>query len=90
MILFDFYLIRYKVIIYLPCINTQQLTTSPLYITHVILYSYHQTPRLYQRLADRCEGDRNSDMICLLQPSQTMHYYNQSVLAIVPDLNIFV
>ena len=37
-----------------------------------------------------CEGDRNSNIIHLLQPSQKIHYFNQSVLAIVPDLNIFI
>ena len=80
----------YKVFIYLPCINTQQQTTATFYITHVISSSDHQTPRLYQGSANPCEGYRNSNIISLLQPSQTIHYCNQSVLAIVPDLNIFI
>ena len=45
---------------------------------------------MYQGSADRCEGDHKSDRICLLQPSQAIHHCNQSVLAIVPDLNIFI
>ena len=45
---------------------------------------------LYQGSADCCEGYRNSDIICLLQPSQAIRYCNQSVLAIVPYLNIFI
>ena len=80
----------YKAFIYLPCINTQQLTTAPLDITPVISYINHQTTVLYQNSADRCEGYRNSVIICLLKPSQIIHYCNQSVLAIVPDLSIFV
>ena len=39
---------------------------------------------------NRCEGDRNLDLICLFQSYLTIHYCNQSVLVIVPDLNIFV
>ena len=80
----------YKVFIYLPFINTQRQTTAPFDITHVISSSDHRAPRLYQGLSDRCEGYRNSNIIPLLQPSQTIHYCNQSVLEIVPDLNIFV
>ena len=90
MILFDFYSTRYKVLLCLHCINTQQLTTSPLYITHDISSSYHQKKGVYQGSANRCEGDRNSDLIFLIQEYQEIHYCNQSVLAIVPDLNIFV
>ena len=59
-------------------------------ITHVLSSSDLQTPRLYQGSADLCEGDRNYDIIRLFQTSQTIHYCNQSVLAIVPDLNIFI
>ena len=70
--------------------NTQQLTKAQFDITPVILYSDHQTPRLYQRSADCFEGDRKPDIIRLLQPSQTIHYCNQLVLDIVKDLNIFV
>ena len=80
----------YKVYIYLPSINTQQRTTSPFDNTLVISSSDHRKKALYQRSADRCEGYRNSDMICLLQKSQEIHYCNQSVLEIVPDLNVFV
>ena len=80
----------YKVFIYLPCINTQQQTTSPFNITPVISYSNHRTSRLYQGSADRFEGDCNSNIIRLLHTSQKIHYCNQSVLLIVPDLNILV
>ena len=78
----------YKVYIYLPCINTQKLTTSPFDETPVISSRYHQTTGMYQGSADRCEGDRNSNIIRLLQQTQTIHYCNQSVLAFVLDLNI--
>ena len=47
-------------------------------------------PRLYQGSANHCEGDYNSNIIFLLQVSHTIHYCNQSVLAIVPDMNKFV
>ena len=50
----------------------------------------HQNTGLYQGSADSCDVDRNSDLICMLQKSQVIHYCNQSVLVIVPDLNIFV
>ena len=80
----------YKIFIYLLSINTQQQTTSPFEENPVISYSDHRTTGLYQGSADCCEGDRNSDIIPLFQPSQAIHYCNQSVLAILPDLNIFV
>ena len=80
----------YNAYIYLPCINTQRRTTSPCDITHIISSSDLRTPRLYQGSADSCEGDCNSDIIRLLQPSQTIQYCNQSVLEIAPYLNIFV
>ena len=89
-ILFSFYSIHFKVYIYLSCINTQQIIIAPFDIIPVISYSDHRTTGLYQGSADRCEGDCNSDIIFLLQPSQTIQYCNQSVLAIFPDLNIFV
>ena len=89
-ILFGFYSTHYKVYIHLHCIITQKQTTAPLNITHVISPSEHQTPRLYQRSADRFEGDRNYNIIRLLHISQTINYCNQSVFAIFPDLNIFV
>ena len=85
---FDFCSTHYKVYIHLPCINTQQQTTASFETTNFISYSNCQTPRLYKGSANFCEGDRNSDIICLLQPYQTIHYCNQSVLAIVPYLNI--
>ena len=87
---FGFYSTNYKVYIHLTCINTQQRTTSPFDITYVISSSDRQTLRLYQGSADCCEGYRNPDIIRLLQPSQTINYCNQSVLGIVPYLNIFV
>ena len=80
----------YKVYIYLPCINTQKHTTTPFDDTPVISSSYHQTIGLYQGSVDSCEVDHNSDIICLLQQFQAIHYCNQSVLVIVPDLNIFI
>ena len=87
---FGFYSTHFKVYIHLPCINTQQRTTSPFDDTPVISYSDHRTTGMYQGSADSCEGDCNSDIIRLLQPSHEIHYCNQSVLAIVPYLNIFV
>ena len=80
----------FKVYIYLPSINTQQLTTAPFNDTPVISSSDHQTTGLYQGSTNHCEGDCNLDVIRLLQPYLTTHYCNQSVLEIVPDLNIFV
>ena len=80
----------YKVFIYLSCINTQRQITAPFDITPVISYSDHRTTGLYQDASDFCEGYFNSDIIRLLQQSQIIHYCNQSVLAIVPDLNKFV
>ena len=89
-ILFGFYSTCYKVYIHLPWININRLTTSPFDITHVISSSNHQTSILYQGSDDHCEGYRNSNIIFLLQQSQTIHYYNQWMLAIVLDLNILV
>ena len=85
-----FYSTHFKVCIHLPCINTQRRTTSPFDITPVISSSNHRTTGLYQGSADRSEVDRNSGIIRLLQPFQTIRYCNQSVLAIVPELSIFV
>ena len=70
--------------------NTQRQTTAQFDINHVILLSDHQTPRLYQGLKYCCEGDCTANIICLIQPFQTIHYCNQLVLNIVPDLNIFI
>ena len=79
-----------KVYIYLPWINTQRQTISPFDNTPVISYSDHQKTGIYQGSADFCEGGLNFDLIRLLQQSQSTHYCNQSVLVIVPDLNISV
>ena len=87
---FRSYSTHYKFYIHLPYINTQRQTTATFDITHVISFSNLQTLTLYQGSADLCEGDSNSDIIRLLQPSQTIHYCNQSVEAFVPDQNIFV
>ena len=89
-VLFGFYSSHFKFRIHLPCINTQQQTTAPFDDTPVILSGNQWTEGLYQGPADCCEGDHNSDIIRLLQQYQKIHYCNQSVLAIVPDLNIFV
>ena len=80
----------YKVYIYLPSINTQRQKTAPFDETSVISSRHHLTTGIYQGSADLCEGDRNSDIIRLLQKYQEIHYCNQSVLAIFPDLNIFI
>ena len=79
-----------KFYIYLLCINTQQQEKAPFDNTSVISSSNHRKTGLYQVSANCCEGDPRSSLICLLQKSQAIHYCNQSVLAIVPDLNIFV
>ena len=79
-----------KVYIYLPCINTQQLATSPFDKTPVISSSDHQKTGLHQWSSNMCEGDRNFDLTRLLQQYQAINYCSQSVLVIVPDLNIFV
>ena len=88
MILFGFYSTHFKVNIHLPFINTHRRTTVPFNITPIISYGDLRTTGMYKALADCCEGYRNSDIICLLQPSQKIHYCNQSVLVIVPDLKI--
>ena len=86
---FDFYSAHDKVYIHLPCINTQRQITALFDITNIISSSKLHTPRLYKGSADCCEGHSISDIIRLIEPSQTIHYCNQSILAIVPDLNIF-
>ena len=90
MILFGFYSTQYKVYIHLPWMNTQRRTTAPFDMTHVISSSDWQTTGLYQGSTNCCEGYCKSNIICLLQPSQEIHYSNQSGLAIVSVLNIFV
>ena len=79
-----------KVYIYLTCINTQRQRIAPFDDTPIISFSDNQKTGLYQGSADCCEVYRNSDLIRLLQQSQEIHYCNQSVLVIVPDLNIFI
>ena len=81
-----FYSTHYKFYIHLPCIITQQRTTAPFYKTWILSFSDFQSPRLYQGSADCCEGYRNSDVIFLIRLSLTIHYCNQSVLAIFPDI----
>ena len=88
-ILFGCYSTHFKVYIHLSCINTQQWTTSPLNNTPLLPFSNRWTKRLYQGSPDLFEGDHNSNIICLLQPSQEIQYCNQLVLTIVPGLNIF-
>ena len=83
-------LFHYKTYIHLPCVNTQQITTEPFNITHVISCSDRQTTILCQGSIHCCEGDCRTNIIRLLQPSQTSHYCNKSVLSIVTDLNIFI
>ena len=79
-----------KVYIYLLCINGKRLTTSQLEFTYVLSSRDHQNTELYQAPSDHCEGYRNSDLIRLLQKSQAIHNCNQSMLSIIPDLNICV
>ena len=70
--------------------NFHYLVTNNNYSNQVyfIKTSDHQKTGLYQVSADRCEGDRNSDLICLLHKSQAIHYCNQSVVVIVSELNV--
>ena len=70
--------------------NTQKRAKEPFDNTPVISSIEYRNTGLYQGSADRCEGYRNSDLIHLLHKYQAIHYCNQSVLAIVPDLNRFV
>ena len=79
-----------KVYIYLPSINTQRQKKAPFDKTPVISSSDHQKSGIYQGLSYSHEGDQNSDLICLLQKSQEIHYCNQSVLKIFPELDIFI
>ena len=76
--------------IYLPCINTQRRTTATFDKNPSISSSDHKNTELYLRSPDRFEGDSNNDLICLILKYQSIHYCNQSVLAIVADLNILV
>ena len=89
-ILFGFYSTRFKVYFHLLCINTLQRTTAPFNNTPVISSRDQQTIGLYQGSADCCEGYGNSGLFSLLHPYLTIHYCNQSLLAIFPDLNIFI
>ena len=69
---------------------TQQQETAPFDDTPVISSSDHQKTVLYQGSDDSCDGYCNCGLIRLLQKSQAIHYCNQSVLAVFPDLNISV
>ena len=89
-ILFGFYSTHFKVYIYLPFINTQWQTRSPFDDTSIISSSNHWKTVLYQGSSYCFEGDGNSDIIRLLEKSQSIHYCNQSVLAIVQYQIIFV
>ena len=89
-ILFDFQSTHYKISVHLPCIITPLPKTSSFKNFHFISSSDRQRPILYQGSAYCCEEDRNSDIMFLLQTSQTIHYCNQSVFKNFPDLNIFV
>ena len=82
--------LHFEGLLYLPCISKHRWTTETFDKTTVISSSVHQKIGLSQGSADRCEGDRNSDLIRLLRKYQAIHYCNQSVLAIFPELNIFV
>ena len=90
MISFHSYSTYYKVYICILCIITQRQTKPPINSNHAILSSDCQTPTLYQGSAHHCEKDCNSNIMRLLHPSQAIYYCNQSGLAIVPDLTIFV
>ena len=90
LISFSFYSIRFKVYIYLLFINTQRQAKAPFEENPVISSINHLKTVFYQGLANHCEGCCNSDLIRLLQKYQAIHYCNQSVLAIFPDLNISV
>ena len=87
---FFFFLTCYKFCIYFSCINTHRQTIAPFNINHFYSSSDCHTRGRYQVSANHYWGYRNSDVIHLLQPFLTIHYCNQSVLAIVPDLNIVV
>ena len=76
--------------IHLPCINTQWQTIQPLNNNPVISSSDLRMTIIYQGSEKSCEEDHNSDIIRLLQQSRATHYCDQSVLAIVSDLNIFI
>ena len=79
-----------EVHIYLPCINRQRRAKAPFGDAPGISSSDHRKTGLYQGSDNRCEEYFNSDLIRMLQQSQSIHYCNHLVLAIVPDLNIFV
>ena len=79
-----------KVICIYPASTHIRRIKAPFNINHFVSYRDHRRPRRYQGSANHCEKDCNLDVICLIQQFLTIHYCNQSVLAIVPDLNIFV
>ena len=86
---FGLYSTSFKFYIHLPCMKTQNKRTATFNINSVISYNYSQATRLYQGSANFSEGDFNSDIIHLLHQYHTIHYCNQLVLAIIPDLTIF-
>ena len=59
-----------KVYIYLPCLDAQRQTIAPFDDTPGISSSNHRKTGIYQSSADRCEIDRNTYLIRLIQPSQ--------------------
>ena len=75
-ILLGFYSTQYKVYIHQPWINKQQWKTSPFNITH----NHIATAKLRDCIRVQpiiVRGTGNSGIICLLQPSQTIHYCNK-------------
>ena len=90
MISFSFYLVHFEgFYIFTPHQHTA-MKKSSFNNTSVISSSDHQKTGLHLGSANRCERDFNLNIISLLQQSYTIHYFNQSVLAIVPELIIFV
>ena len=90
MISFIFYSIHFEGLYIFIMHQHTATSNSTIWKIPVISSSNHQKTGLYQGSADSFEGDRNFDLISLLQKYQEIHYCNQSVLAVFPDLNIFV
>ena len=74
---YDFYWTRYKFYIHIPCIITEWRTTVPFNIPHVLSYSELWMPILYKGSVNHCEGDRNLDVIGLIELFLTIYYGNQ-------------
>ena len=89
-ILFGFYSFHLNIFIHLPWNNTQRQTTEPFKVNPVLSSSHRRKTGIYRGSENCCEEDRNSDILHLLQQSRATHYCNQSMLNIVPDLNIFI